>query len=238
MTRVDAERISQRIETLEKLLKDPDEGVRQKAAESLSRVEAMVDFDAYVSTLDNDNRAVKIQAIYLLAELATESAIELLRSQMSNPYDDVRAAVIKAFRDSSDNYRIAEVCKKAVDVILMGLEDLDWSIRTSAADTLGKFKDPRSAAPLLAMMKGMVGHESEDIQLIVSIILALGEIGDRDAVPDIIKKAETDEFEIKEAALKVLGLLGDARAQDCLIESLTSDNAEIRMQAAESLGRI
>jgi len=230
--------ISERMRILENILRDPDEGVRQKAAESLSRIEAMVNFDTYVSMLDSDDRAARIQAIYLLGELATEEAVKLLQSQMGDPYDDVRAAVIQALGDSANSYRVREIREKAVDIVLVGLGDLNLSIRASAADALARFKDPRSAIPLLAIAKDMTDHEGEDAQLMISVILALGEIGDRGAVPDMIEKTRTDNPDIKEAALKALGMMGDPSAEGCLIESLTSDNPRIRMQAAESLGRI
>ena len=230
--------ISERIEALEKALKDPDEGVRQKAAESLSRIEAKADFDTYALMLDSNDRATKIQAVYLLAELATQPAIELLRLHMDDPYDDVRAAVIQALGNSSNNYRTREIREKAVDIALMGLRDVNLSIKASAADTLAKFKGPRSAQALLTLITSGTKDEAEDTQPVISALLALGEIGDRKVVPEIIEKAKVDNLEIKETALKVLGMLGDPRAEDCLMEALTNDNARIRMQAAESLGYV
>jgi HEAT repeat protein len=230
--------INERIETLKNMLKDPDEGVRQKAAESLSRLEALVNFDTYTSMLNSDDRVARIQAIYLLGELATERAIELLQSQITDPYDDIRAAVIQTLRDNSDNYRTGENRRKAVDVILRGLEDLNPSIRASAADALARYKDPRAVDPLLAVVRNMTVHESEEAQLAASVILALGELGDKKSAQEIIERVSADNLDIKEAALKALGMLGDLKAKDCLIESLTSDNARIRMQAVESLGRL
>jgi HEAT repeat protein len=230
--------ISKRIEALEEALKDPDEGVRQKAAESLSRIEAKADFDTYILMLDSDDRATRIQAIYHLAELATQPAIELLRLQIRDPYDDVRAAVVQALGESSNNYTIREIRQEAVDIALMGLEDVNLSIRASAADTLAKFKDPRSARALLALITTGTKDESEDAQPAVSALLALGEIGGTKVVPEIIEKAKVDNLQIREAALKILGMLRDPRAEDCLVEALTSDDARIRMQAAESLGYI
>lgn len=230
--------LSERIEALERALRDPDEGVRQKAAESLSRVEAIAYLNTYAGMLDSDDRATRIQAIYLLAELATEEAIELLRLQIGSPYDDVRAAVIQALGDSSQNYRTVEIREKAVDIALAGLEDLDLAIRASAANALAKFKDPRSAEALLKTIKDDTDDEDENIQLVANALLALGEIGSRDAVQEIIEKAKTDNLEVKRTALRVLGMLGDARAEDCLIDALESDNAKIRMYAVESLGKI
>lgn len=230
--------VSERIKALERALKDPDEGVRQKAAESLSRIEAIAGLNTYISMLDSDDRATRIQAIYILAELAIEEAVELLRLQIGSPYDDLRAAVIQALGDSSHNYRASEIREKAVDVALTGLEDLSLSIRASAADTLAKLKDPRSADALLTVIKDETDDEDEKIQLVVNALLALGEMGSRNAVQEIIEKAKADNLEIKETALKALGMLGDPRAEGCLIEALKSDNAKIRMCAAESLGKI
>ena len=101
--------LSQRIEALKRTLKDPDEGVRRKAAESLSRIEAEANFDTYVNMLGSDDRATRIQAIYLLGELPTDAALELLRMQMNDPHDDVRAAVLLALRNNSSDYRGREI---------------------------------------------------------------------------------------------------------------------------------
>jgi HEAT repeat protein len=188
--------------------------------------------------LDSDDRADRIQAIYFLAELATDAAIELLRLQMRDPYDDVRGTVIHALGDSSDNYRTDEMREKAMGIVLMGLGDLSLAIRTSAADALAKFKDTRATEALLKVIATSAVDESEDVQLVVSALLALGEIGDSKAVPGIIEKAKANNPEVKEAVLKILGILGDPRAEDCLIEALTDDSPRVRMQAAESLSRI
>ena len=246
--------MSKRINALEEALKDSDEGVRQIAAKSLSQIEAKADFDTYILMLDSQDRATRIQAIYLLAELAIEPAIELLRLRMADPYDDVRAAVIQALGNSSDNYTTSTVSsetkssvssetkrqirEKVVDIALMGLADVNLSIRASAADTLAKFKDPRTAEALMPLLTSRTNDETEDTQPVVRALIALGEIGDRKVVPDVIQKTKADNLEIKEAALKALGKLRDPRAEACLIEALTSESARIRMQAAESLGNI
>ncbi len=227
--------IAKRIKALEKALRDPDEDVRQKAAESLSLIETIADFDTYVSMLDSDDKVTKIQAIHLLAELATEAAIQVLQPQAGDPCDDVRAAVIQALGNNSDNYRTREMREKAVDIALMGLEDANPSVRASAADALAEFGDPRCANALLAIITKSteaVADEDEDVQPVVSALLALGEIGDRKVVPEVVEKAKADDLEVKEAALRVLGAFGDPRGESCLIEALASDSARIRMQAA------
>ena len=246
--------IAKRIKALEKALRDPDEDVRQKAAESLSLIETIADFDTYVSMLDSDDKVTKIQAIHLLAELATEAAIQVLQPQAGDPCDDVRAAVIQALGNNSDNYSTREIREKAVDIAIMGLEDTNLSVRAFAADTLAKFKDPRAVDALLTVITSRteetagesedVGSptarkkKEEDVLPVVSALLALGEIEDRKVAPEIIKKAKDDNLEVRKAALKALGILDDPRGEDCLIEALASGNARIRMQAAESLGNI
>jgi HEAT repeat protein len=230
--------INERIKALERLLKDSDEGVRRKAAESLSRIEAIAEFDNYANMLNSEDRATKIQAIYLLSEIATAEVISLLSQQMDSPYDDVRAAVVQALGSNSERYIRSEIRREAVDVIRAGLGDLNLSVRASAAEALAKFKDPRSLEALMSVIKSGADDEAENNQLLVNAILALGEIGDSGIVQDIIDKAKTSNLEVKEAALKALGMLGDPRAESCLIEALNSSSPKIRMQAADSLGRI
>ena len=157
----------------------------------------------------------------------------MLQSQMSDQYDDFRAAVVQALADSSGKYRDTEMQERAVSIVLKGLEDANSSVRAFAADALAEYRDPRAVGALMKILE-----DEEETKPLVNALLALGQIGDREAVPEIIEKTESDKLEIKETALKALGIIADPRAEDYLIKALATNNVSIRIQAAASLGKI
>ena len=230
--------VENRIGALKKALRDPNEGVRRKAAESLSLITNRSNMDTYARILNGDDRAAKMQVIYLLAEIATETARELMLNCMDDPHEDVRAAVVRALGGSLDNYTTHELRMKTLDIALRGLEDSSVSIRISAAGVLAKFGDPRSVDALLAALEKETDDKTESNQLVVNTLLALGAIKDRKALPSIMEKTASSNPEIQEAALKALGMIGDPGAEDYLIRALTNENDRVRMQAADALGRM
>ncbi|MEA2163048.1 MAG: twitching motility protein PilT [Thermoanaerobaculia bacterium] len=92
-----------------------------------------------------------------------EPVIELL----SDPDPDTRSGAM-AVASVFDDVRI-------VPMTIQLLRDDDWWIRISAADTLGRIKDPRAVEPLVAVLA--------DTDVKLAAIEALGRIGDARALP-------------------------------------------------------
>jgi twitching motility protein PilT len=92
-----------------------------------------------------------------------DPVIELL--QDSDP--DIRSGAI-AVATGFDDVRI-------IPATIQLLRDSDWWIRISAADTLGRLKDPRAVEPLVAALA--------DPEIKRAAVEALGRIGDQRALP-------------------------------------------------------
>ncbi|HOL55553.1 MAG TPA: HEAT repeat domain-containing protein, partial [bacterium] len=82
------------------------------------------------------------------------------------------------------------------------LNDKEWTVRSSAAEALGKIKDTRAIDPLIKVLA------DKDIAVRLSVIEALGEIGDKKAIEPLKKVASNDSSPIvKEKAKEILNLL-------------------------------
>jgi twitching motility protein PilT len=92
-----------------------------------------------------------------------DPVIELLQ----DPDPDIRSGAI-AVATGFDDVRI-------VPATIQLLRDSDWWIRISAADTLGRLKDPRAVEPLVASLG--------DVEIKRAAIEALGRIADPRALP-------------------------------------------------------
>lgn len=67
---------------------------------------------------------------------------------------------------------------------------------------------------------------------------ALGELGDRGAVPALIEALRDESALVREHAASALRDLGDRRAVPALIETLRDENAVVREHAVTALGRL
>ena len=67
-------------------------------------------------------------------------------------------------------------------------EDTDWLVRFSAAVSLGNLKDPRAHDVLIQAL------QSEEIVMQQAAIAAIGEIGDVEAVEDILNFAQSEDW--------------------------------------------
>ena len=68
--------------------------------------------------------------------------------------------------------------------------------------------------------------------------VALGQIGDADAVEPLIAGLKDDNPSVRRAAAEALGQIGDAAALGPLIAALKSAAVDVRKTAAEALGQI
>ena len=96
-----------------------------------------------------------------------------LRSALKDPLPEVRTKALKALGELGD--------KRATPAVMPLLDDPSPGIRRSAAVVLGKLKS-KTAVPALVR----VLMESDDRAFLQPVILALGEIGDRSAVPGLL----------------------------------------------------
>jgi phycocyanobilin lyase alpha subunit len=108
---------------------------------------------------------------------------------------------------------------------LINLQCEDLGLRIYAAWWLGRFrmKDARAIALLINALDDEDDRtEAGGYPLRRNAARALGKLGDRIAVPSLIKSLECDDFYVREAAAQSLEMLGDVTCVPKLLELLNT----------------
>jgi HEAT repeat protein len=139
-----------------------------------------------------------------LAAAAALLTCELCRAA---PYlvaamDDEREAMMRVVRPPLE--AMQEKC--VIGALVGGLRGGSRRVRQRSAVVLRARKDPATVEPLMAVLDG----GTSDSGVREAVVEALGAIGDRGAVPVLIRELAVDPS--RDAAARVLGLLGDRRA--------------------------
>lgn len=110
-----------------------------------------------------------------------------------------------------------------VEQAIANLRHEDTSLRYYAAWWLGRFRveDPTAVDALMAALKDEEDRtELGGYPLRRNAARALGKLGDRRAVPDLIECLSCEDFYVRDAAAQSLGLLGDPVCIPNLLELL------------------
>jgi len=110
------------------------------------------------------------------------------------------------------------------------LRSSDTATQTGAVFVLGTLKDRRAIPALLEIMEG---DSKPEVRL--SVIQALGSIGDPASVPAISKTLREDP-KVQREAVKALVKIGGKPAIEALVEALNQE--ETRLAAVQGLGEI
>lgn len=172
------------------------------------------------------------QAMIYIGEPAVEPLIEaLFDARFLSPFQgDSRSHVlICALGEIGD--------KRAIDPLIKILNDPGESrVHGDVARALGKLADTRVTEFLL---KALARQESQELYgVTVSIIAALGELGDVRAVQAITEQLQHDQEHVRFWAVKALGMIGDPIAIPPLSEIITDKVLRVRDCAVRSLGEI
>ncbi len=122
--------------------------------------------------------------------------------------------------------------EKGVEELIQDLQDTNPIVRWSAAEELGRVKDPRAVEPLIAAL----GDRDEGVRR--EVVRALGEIGDPRAVEPLGEMLEDKSEFVRMNTLWALEKIRSDRAVELIISALKNDNPLVRMNASASLGRI
>lgn len=127
-----------------------------------------------------------------------------------------------------------------VEILLANLtSDADWETRSKAIEQLGTLKDGRAIKPLLAVLNEP--QRSSDLnrdpnEYVRSIAAAaLGNVGNKEVVPQLIQALSDRYWEVREAAAGSLGVLKDNRAIEPLIKTLADKSDKVQYAAAVAL---
>lgn len=125
------------------------------------------------------------------------------------------------------NQEVLNMSDGAVEGCIAALECKYYTIRRSAAETLGVMGDKKALKPLTRALEDSHG------EVCVAAINALGKIGSRKAVRKLIKLLKKSKYKhIKLRVVKTLGKIGDKRAVKPLIKRINSKKIGIEVMGA------
>jgi len=119
---------------------------------------------------------------------------------------------------------------RAVPGLIDGLNDPHPKVRWHSASLLGRMRDQRAVAPLIASL--------EDSEVQYEAVSALGEIGDSRAVDSLIPLLKNEDAGLRFRAAQALGQIGDKRAFEPLLALREDSDLYPRAHAVEALGRL
>jgi len=109
----------------------------------------------------------------------------------------------------------------------------DALIAGALAEGITSARYPGARALLVALLADPAARAIRE-----DVVELLGELGDRDAAPDLMKVLGDPEPWVRAKAADALGALGHASAGTALIRLLEDDSDAVRFRAAEALGRL
>ena len=133
---------------------------------------------ASLECLKSNNALLQMRAIDFAAEERESAAVPGLIDLLDSPIEEVRLKSVFALG------RIGS--QEAVPALIERLDDEKLEIRREAVTSLGKLKNPEAIHPLVLLL------DSEELEL--SVIWAIGNIGDRRAIPilnDLLASEDT-----------------------------------------------
>jgi HEAT repeat protein len=153
---------------LSERLKDPDESIRERAAEILAQLLDPRSADAFVDAMSDPN----------LRDLATDTLRKLgaIRDRIDQLLDDLRTVDESELKEGVRQETVIQlhrIGRPAVEILLEYLDDDDWIVREAAADTLGKIGDVRAVEPLMERLRS-----DNDTGVKEHAVKSLGLIGD------------------------------------------------------------
>jgi HEAT repeat protein len=205
------------------LLGDKDWRVRKTIVDGFVRdpqppvIDGLLDAVADAENAGRRNSAT--EALVRIGEGAIEPIVKRLRIAADI---DVRLLLVNLLGDlrSSAGFR----------VLLEALEkETDINVASSIVSSLGKYRDAAALPPLLRAL------QREDLWLKFHIIEALGDIGDRAALPAILPLYA--EKSLRKPVLEAVGKIGDVGTTTFLLRVI-GDEEKLNLTALRSLMRI
>lgn len=179
--------------------------------------------------LDSDDYGNRIHAVNQMRYLEPAIACELLMTAATDSNARVRYAAVSQLAAVGNQNRqgVADLLRRCL------LTDAELDVRAAAADSI-------SALQLTELFDDLNNVYSQTTDWIVqmSIVAALGELGDPRGF-DILQDALTSKTDlIKTTAIGALGELGDRRAIELIRPFATSDDWQIRYRVVQALNRL
>ncbi|OCR01934.1 phycocyanin alpha phycocyanobilin lyase [Oscillatoriales cyanobacterium USR001] len=170
----------------------------------------------------------RLQAVNQMRQLEPMLAFDLIQSAIADKNVRVRYAAVSQMATLGE-----QNLPKALLVLRESLKDREPDVQAAAADALGALKLTAAFDDLQALY-----HSTSEWLVQLSIIAALGEMGEPRAF-ELLEIALTSGNElIKTIAISALGELGDRRAITAIVPFASNADWQVRYRVAQALGRL
>lgn len=216
-----------------------------------------VDLQHISNQLESENSRDRMLALAMLRDVAPQEAAPLVRKVIFDSNLQVRSMAVFAMGlkpdketfnilikllETDPDYGIRADAAGALgyledprafeSLVRAFYEDTDWLVQFSAAVSLGNLKDPRAHEVLLAALK------SDEVVIQQAAIAAIGEIGDVDAVEDILTFAQAEDWLVRQRLAEALANLPSPKTQAALRFLEKDPHTQVAEAARISLERL
>ncbi len=176
----------------------------QVSSDAVNRLAAMGNsvLPRLLDALKSPDPRVRTSVAYVFCKTRPAAALEPLAGRLSDPDDDVRAAVCRA---------LTELGERAVPVLIRCLKSPRPDVRRAAAVILGEIGDPRATPDLVACLS-----DDDDVNVRTAAAEAVGSIRDPRAVPHLASLLHGRSRSVAHRALTALTRIGTAEALTAL----------------------
>jgi HEAT repeats/PBS lyase HEAT-like repeat len=173
----------------------------------------------------DDNRFLVRNAVSILGEIGGSRAVELVTSALADTDARVRREALLSIGKLGDD--------EAGQLVLGFTEDPDPQVRVAAATAAGQLGLQRALRPVLGMLA-----DEDDPDVCVSLLGALGQMGDPGAVQSIEKHAVGGLFskprtDVRVAAYRALHAIGTPHARELLEQAKEDKDRSVRIAVRE-----
>lgn len=168
-----------------------------------------------------DSKELKLQLIENLEDLQGESKKQFLLDLLDSEDRDIRAKALSALYNLSNDEEVMEKVKMMVFV-----PDEWWLIKKFAVIILAKSEGESYLRELTALLR-----MEEDERVLRTIIIELGNIGNKETQQDLLEFLNHSKLEIKKVAIEALAKLG----YEEILDSVLKEAALIKDVKAETL---
>ena len=234
------------IEPLCNSLFDKEQKVRDQSFEALRKFREPMSRTTMVNTLMKNAKG-QSSAELMLSKLISSEGKEVILKAYEDPDGDNKKT-IRNYIDLMEKSpsRVSDIATKALEnfpdrgMVISELSSYIHSGKGTPARSisfLGSLKDPRALPILLSVLR-----EREDSYFRETVIRAIGELGDKEAIEPLLRILVDDKEHLNSrvATARALKKFGDIKTVEPLLQILRNEkeHKELRIAAADALGAI
>jgi HEAT repeat protein len=214
------------VEDLLKSLNSQNAKVRRLSYKALLAIIKSDSLNLIINGLDSDKWQIRKWCAKILFKKITDNNQEVIISHLicllEDPKSNVRQKVvnlltkidnpiiikkIKVILNETDDWKIRRSCirlltkkggENTFNLLLDFVDDKDFYIRNWVLQAIGRLKDLENIEPIVALL------DAEDERIRLSAIKTLSKIGDKRALPSLIRQMGETNWEIRKAAENAL----------------------------------